>query len=938
MQFSKVNYEEDVAPASSDVQEDAQSEAFDSKETSAETVIPTGIDPKYLQPTPCPKYVPTADQPCLTAFYDSTFLEDVEPPSGIFLLEMTNLEMTKIDETKVFEFQTLAAEQNDIDFEPENIDLDEEEKSFKNPLENGSYVDFGEGIKLDMIEMAKEQAVDLWAQEQFSFQCSQNNPKDLFEQAEKSNEEKNKFDLDYEPAAVNIQPEKSGFLDPIETSLILQEVEKVNEQKDRFEEKQNYSSATEEDENKTLTPDSISDYFQHKTSNIGHSLGSSSGEKLRDIRPNFGLQIENSPKPKPVAMITSADVIKEAVTLSESKNHNLTASDLAKIHSIAKMILISSPGHDVQFYAQHVLKNHLLRQKQELQSQKLANVTQFLPSILEDSATGETNIKHQKNVKFQKHSSPKKMDTKREESKRVPMEDITKATLALESLSVQDTPKRDSVEHSCSNLSLKFANLTQQSEKSTIPCDEIPVKLSKEMSQDQKSVQSKPISKAFTKFSTENEENMPPKHIPPKIQTSKIPILQSSQLKNPLKKAGISKEVGHFPIVSNRLQISWFSFDRKSDEQFLTLRNDWSEKTVRVSLFIKEETKSFTFSQISACDSEDSDHWKNGQALDISIGPKCTRDIFIGFRNNSPGLAHFKGDLIIKPHGLTKNEANRALKSKVHLQAFTFESFRLSIFINEEPLKDTFKYDENEIRIKVKNVGHSDAYFTLESHKIQFVLSQHEERRFKLNLNEVSNQMIFVYGPEITRKIVQSCHEKYLKSDEKSFQSSFDNEKPTNISYRFDKHDLKYFHKNFKSETINIEIIKDVSFFNLPMIDDSKLSTVSSIAPKKSKPKVWLDNSNVYFPTVTQKNGTSLAKVTIKNKTNEPISFQIQPLEAPFENHHSEVTVKPRFYLSIPILFRPTHDNQKSSTVLVFKSNGVLLKANLIAASHYIIN
>ena len=55
--------------------------------------------------------------------------------------------------------------------------------------------------------------------------------------------------------------------------------------------------------------ESMSEYFHHKTSNLGHSLGSNSGSKLSIARPDFGLQIQRSPKPKPVAMVTAADIV-----------------------------------------------------------------------------------------------------------------------------------------------------------------------------------------------------------------------------------------------------------------------------------------------------------------------------------------------------------------------------------------------------------------------------------------------------------------------------------------------------------------------------------------------------------------------------------------------------------------------------------------------------
>ena len=42
------------------------------------------IDAKYLAPTPGPNRI--EDKGCMTGFFDLTILEDIEPPSGIFLL------------------------------------------------------------------------------------------------------------------------------------------------------------------------------------------------------------------------------------------------------------------------------------------------------------------------------------------------------------------------------------------------------------------------------------------------------------------------------------------------------------------------------------------------------------------------------------------------------------------------------------------------------------------------------------------------------------------------------------------------------------------------------------------------------------------------------------------------------------------------------------
>ena len=98
------------------------------------------IDPKYLAPTPGPVRG-IEEKGCLTGFFDSTILEDIEPPSGVFLLEMSRKDVTKVNE-----FEAMAAEQQQ-NFEFQQIvDLDEEEKSFQKSNSSGSYIDFGQGM------------------------------------------------------------------------------------------------------------------------------------------------------------------------------------------------------------------------------------------------------------------------------------------------------------------------------------------------------------------------------------------------------------------------------------------------------------------------------------------------------------------------------------------------------------------------------------------------------------------------------------------------------------------------------------------------------------------------------------------------------------------------------------------------------------------------
>ena len=111
-------------------------------------MIPKGfaIDPKYLAPTPKPVQEDKCNQPYLSGLFD-TLLEDVEPPSGIFLLEMTQK-----SDAKELEFASLAAQQTLDSVHEEMFEMAQEQKIDSVDL-NG----FGEGDDiLGMLDAAEK--------------------------------------------------------------------------------------------------------------------------------------------------------------------------------------------------------------------------------------------------------------------------------------------------------------------------------------------------------------------------------------------------------------------------------------------------------------------------------------------------------------------------------------------------------------------------------------------------------------------------------------------------------------------------------------------------------------------------------------------------------------------------------------------------------------
>ena len=116
----------------------------------------------------------------------------------------------------------------------------------------------------------------------------------------------------------------------------------------------------------------------------------------------------------------------EAVSLSITKQYDLTVKEKQEIHEVAKLVLSSSPGHETNYYAQIVLKTLLEKQLKELET--TLHVTQFLPSFLESSTEISESpqqivlksAEKKRNSISQRHSSPKKQQDNMSKNKNIP--------------------------------------------------------------------------------------------------------------------------------------------------------------------------------------------------------------------------------------------------------------------------------------------------------------------------------------------------------------------------------------------------------------------------------------------------------------------------------------------------------------------------------------
>ena len=360
------------------------------KDDSAETVIPkiAGINPKLLAPTPSHLREPIKPNNCLTCLLDSTIIEEVEPPSGIFALpdddskaESHCKNVEELTQNNIENFQDLASAQS-AEF-------------------SGHYQPFGDEIDQDFAEMAKEQG--------FDFHEAFEPANDDFE-AELISDEK---ELQDEQRFV-IQDDLLKSLDHVQDDD-KDEVPKENTSKNEEPLK---SVSSSESSNLTKNSESMTDYFQHGSSKLGRSLSSSNSGHSR---PHFGFDGPlSSPGNRPVALIDEAEIVKEAIALSMSKNHDLTKEQEIELSEIAKMVRDASPGHDAKFYAALVLKKILELEKAELEAS--LQLEQGLPSFLEQTV----EVRRRSGVL---HSSPKKTQQPKNDSKiprkRVPLGNLT---------------------------------------------------------------------------------------------------------------------------------------------------------------------------------------------------------------------------------------------------------------------------------------------------------------------------------------------------------------------------------------------------------------------------------------------------------------------------------------------------------------------------------
>jgi len=254
-----------------------------------------------------------------------------------------------------------------------------------------------------------------------------------------------------------------------------------------------------------------------------------------------------------------------------------------------------------------------------------------------------------------------------------------------------------------------------------------------------------------------------------------------------------------FPIEANRRNLTWIVFNSEPQEHFVTLLNKLNKPMKLTCLIQNDNQDEFSFSKNLNFGEDDHDHHPGcGKVLDITIGAQCKRDIFVKYQPSN--LGESEANLVLKPHGIARDK--KTLKSKVQLKAYHFESYKVAIVCNEQPLtKPVLFVEETSLKILVKNEGHCSIFCKIihAKSKHNFVLNRGQEKRLKIGLTtdllSQPEDLTIFYGPEIARQIFKSTGEgaesSFLRGED--FKGYFDGDACSLLSeYRLSLAPLRF--------------------------------------------------------------------------------------------------------------------------------------------------
>ena len=412
-----------------------------------------------------------------------------------------------------------------------------------------------------------------------------------------------------------------------------------------------------------------------------------------------------------------------------------------------------------------------------------------------------------------------------------------------------------------------------------------------------------------------------------------------------------------FPLKSDKAAMHWLDVPT-SEDQFIVLVNT-ANSYLSVRLILRN-SPAFYFRENWANKRAHS----HSNVLDVRLPPGGKRDVFLTFTPQTSG-EFYKGILVLKPQ--SKNQSKKSLKGVVPLVGFGGKA-KIELMRLPEKSKDGI-IRANHLQFEARNSGDSTGFIKVavfSDQNLKYALGQDTVnieneisvlRPGQKVMVRVSSAcfladtvyVVVIHGSDLARKVYCKTRKnddsllQHLMLGQQDFECPGYDGIPEELQ-RISAKDSSHFYEKVKWESFAVHFTENqrqsaTPTFVQPQVEEtfneSAFLTEDSMAkpfnefemalqtpsqpvlletkgkmdvrkvPKKHHRKgIYIDNETVFFPLV-EIGQQSTAKLSVHNRTEKVVNFEVSSLQPPFYNYHEQVEVKPRHYLNIPIRYSP---------------------------------
>lgn len=452
---------------------------------------------------------------------------------------------------------------------------------------------------------------------------------------------------------------------------------------------------------------------------------------------------------------------------------------------------------------------------------------------------------------------------------------------------------------------------------------------------------------------------------------------QSLRHSSPIKVASkVPKPKNEFPILTNRAVVTWISVGiGQASDKPVVLKNI-STHSVSFILAIRDSDQFLLGGE------------DLGSKTELTMAPQSEKSIVVQFRPQRKNARYTQGWLVIKPHGLS-NHRGMSVKCKILLQGVAGKCQLIldpAAFVScpDNRMMKMFLLDlPNDTAttktMSVKNAGDAPGFVHIQAfmdgackvpsdpvaggairiNPNRFVIMPGKAMTFTMEIDsdaieESSDRqpkpigcLAVFLGPETGRQILRAASKLSKHNNNNAllgvnFDATFSGESQVEpFGGRVTPADNALFYENTTKTVVEIMGFKCSStFYQLPIEDtmsesmmlDSTVTipsplsiTCQTIAEEKSH--LTAEQDELCFP-VTKIGGKSVASITLRNRGHLPELLTVGHLNPPFANKHTQVEVKPNFFLCLPILYSPTNRGPHEAR-LSFTSKDVAIHVTL---------